>query len=449
MLKVLLVFACSLTLLIALNWIDTRGKNRITEHFRMNRKKNKNRNNKRTNAGTSRDSDDTKTPPPPVEDVEQYNSQGFGVNKYTDLDLEWLRKKVDIHDDEKDLVAPDPIYYEGSLPHSDSDSVGDSRPEFRNDSHVKHPIKIMSKNVSIHDNTEFDANVVVTRNSTNTDFKRGITSFDDVYVDGNIKMNDIELSGEKLNKLIENMDEVNKLFTKYYLVDRHSQNVRKILPLQNILDEKVNCDTSSPEEKPDCERKKELVKEIIEIVRDGKNADSENGLCKKLNCPKIVQENPENHHCRAIFVNDKNDPLSTIDLRADEYTDGIYYEGAALADKNQNIHYDHLKYTNTDTIPDYNENDNLNTVILYKSNEDTQCELTLFREPENLDAYVANPDKPDLKYPCKVIDDKVAGLMKVYTPDMFKKEGAINVVSNGLCVDKVKYVDAMYLRVKK
>jgi hypothetical protein len=146
----------------------------------------------------------------------------------------------------------------------------------------------------------------------------------------------------------------------------------------------------------------------------------------------------EKHHCRAIIMDDKNRSNYTIDMQADESGHAEYHED----EKEHNIK---TTVSATGTI------DNLNKVLLYKSNDDTKCELAMFRNKDKLVAFknsYAN-GRPEINNTNKL------GIYYTFWSDKFDKNGGwYDLVPNNILQSrgdnrKLEYLDNFYLRVVK
>ena len=417
MLRTLVIFVCSIILLSILNWFDSRRNTFVKDSFKIH--------NKRKN-------------------LESFNDVDMS-------ELHWLYKPVESNiDEDKFLNIPKLRDYE-TLATQKKNIDYPLVPKIQRNNEAKNTIKIKNKDVSIHNDAIFYKDVVFKGNDNDV---KNVTFFDDVHVKGDIKMNDdVKLNADTLTKILNNQYKVNELFTKNYLVDPYTKNVKKIYPDQSMINDIINCDNSDDKEcRNELAFKRKVVKEIVEVARDGKQVNSKNGLCKQLNCKNVLKKTPEKHACRAVFVNEQNEPLRTIDMRAEIDSDSVYYEKGV---GNKNISEDHLISVNKqDEEMNYVKNDHLNTVILYKSNEDTQCELSLFKSEVNMQKYMNMTEKPVIKYPCKIegntkkADKVIDDLIKGYSPDKFTKEGNVDFIGNGMCFAQLHDINAIYLRVK-
>lgn len=363
--------------------------------------------------------------------------------------LDWLKtSNLEIKNDEAGLIKPAPFDTAYKKQVDFKDTIDDIIPT----THHIHPIKVQTDNVVLENNAIFNDRVTFEDDDVyKIQFNEGIHANSNVNINS-ISMRDITLDNSKLQDIHTNIRKVNELFTDYYLIDPMNNSIAKLLPRHDIIDKHLKCSSLTGDELSECKRKEELIKEMIEIVRDDKPADSENGLCKKLNCPTVFKKRPEKHHCRAILLNRKNDKTRSIDLRADEDSNAVYYETKNNSPQSINVYFDDV---NDISEKNYRENDDLNTVLLYKSNDDTKCELTFFRSGEHMETYIINPDKPDLKFPCRYANNgkKIPrDLMQVYSPDKFTKFGNMETIrTDNMCQKrsrrKIKKIDAMYLRV--
>ena len=440
--RVLVVFLCSIILLYWLYSFDQNGKSDIIESFGSGRRRHRSRScrrSPRTEKNTRRTGDN--------------KIEAFTVGN---CNFDWLSTiPLETNDTTTELKRPESPISE-NLDESPSDYLNDEIEfmDLEDNKNAQHPIiKIQNKNVSLENNTIFNDKVIFEDDvQTPIRFNQGIQAHDDVTIN-TISMKDITLNNQKLQDFHENIRKVNDMFTNNYLIDPTDNGIAKLLPMEDLIDKRLGCSSSSlsTEKQLDCNRKADLVKEMIEIVRDGKPADSQNGLCKKLNCPVVFKKRPEKHYCRAIVLDDKNDKSRSIDLRADEDNNAEYYETTNNSSESINVFFDDVDVSQKN----YNKNDGLNTVLLYKSNDDTKCELTLFRNEDNMRTYVTSPDKPELKFPCRNSNsgtDIPKGLLQVYSPNKFKKEGQMETIRTGdMCqkrdLRQIRFIDAMYLRV--
>lgn len=437
--KISLLFLCSIILLYSLQFLEQIGKSTTIESFRSGRRRRGRRSSRRNNS-TPRDAN--------------HSIEALTVDKCNDMN--WLNtSSVKIRNVDDGLQKPEPLETTEFIENVTSlnyDTInGTNDVEFMDLEHnknIRHPIKIQNRNVIFENTTAFNDKVIFEDDTNPVRFNQGIQAHDDVKIN-TISMRNITLDDKKLQDFRNNIRRVNELFTNNYLIDPTDDSIAKLLPMQELIDKRLGCSSSVGEELSECKRKAELVKEMIEIVRDGKPADSQNGLCKKLNCPTVFKKRPEKHHCRAIVLDAKNDKRRSIDLRADEDNNAEYYENNKA--HSRNVYYDDVDVSQKN----YNRNDGLNTVLLYKSNDDTKCELTLFRNGDWMRQYISNPDKPDLKFPCRYTNDGTdipKDLLQVYSHDKFTKDGNMETIrENDMCqkqsIRKIKFIDAMHLRV--
>lgn len=441
--RVLVVFLCSIILLYWLYSLDQNGNSAIIESFGSGTRRRRSRSRR---SRSRRHSPRT-----------EKNTRRTGDNKIEEFtagncNFEWLSAiPLETNDTTTELKRPEPPISE-NLDESPLDYLDDDIEfmDLEDNKNTQHPIiKVQNRNVRLENNTIFNDKVIFEDDvQTPIRFNQGIQAHDDVTIN-TISMKDITLNDKKLQDFHENIRKVNEMFTNNYLIDPTDNSIAKILTMEDLIDKRLGCSSLSIEEQSDCNRKADLVKEMIEIVRDGKPADSQNGLCKKLNCPVVFKKRPEKHHCRAIILDVNNDRSRSIDLRADEDNDAEYYENNKA--QARNVYYDDSDVSQKN----YNKNDGLNTVLLYKSNEDTKCELTLFKNGDNMRTYITNPDKPGLQFPCRYANDGIdipKDLLQVYSPNKFKKEGQMETIRTGdMCQKrdhrKLKFIDGIYLRV--
>ena len=435
--RVLVVFLCSIILLYWLHSLDQIGKSAIIESFRSRRRRRRSqsrRHSPRTEKNTRRTGDNK---------IEEFTAGN--------CNFDWLSAiPLETNDTTTELKRPEPLPISENLDKSPSDYLNDDV-EFmnlENNKNIRHPIKIQNRNVIFENTTAFNDKVIFEDDTNPVRFTQGIRAHDDVKIN-TISMKNITVDDQKLQDFHHNIRKVNEMFTNNYLIDPTDKSIAKLLPMEDLIDKRLGCSSSIGKELSECKRKAELVKEMIEIVRDGKPADSQNGLCKKLNCPVVFKKSHEKHHCRAIILDVNNDKSRSIDLRADEDNNAEYYEGNKAQAKN--VYYDDVDISQKN----YDGNDGLNTVLLYKSNDDTKCELTLFRKGDWMRKYISNPDKPDLQFPCRHANDgkDIPGLMlQVYSHDKFTKDGKMEIIrEDDMCqkgsMRKLKFIDAMHLRV--
>lgn len=293
-------------------------------------------------------------------------------------------------------------------------------------------IKMRSGNIRFNDKVSFDETVLF-GNNANVKFDKEIVS-NDITVK-KIRLNEnLTIDRSNLKTAYTNAHHINDKFTDYYLQNKKGD-IMKLLTSQELLDEygfiqqEDNVESEDNGNIGDNKQKKELVKEFMNIIRDNHPPDADNGLCHQLNCIKHMSVDKEKHHCRAIIMGDKNRIQYTIDMQADESGHAEYHESEKHNNRNT-------------TVIATGRIDHLNKVLLYKSNDDTKCELVMFRHKKDLDSFknsYAN-GRPEIN------NENNLGIYYTFRSDKFDKNGKWNdIVLN----KKRKYLDNFYLRVVK
>ena len=260
-----------------------------------------------------------------------------------------------------------------------------------------------------------------------------------------IQLNEnLTIDRSNLTTAYTNAHHINDKFTDYYLQNKNGK-IMKLLTSQELLNEYgfieqedsvesedngnigKNGDNGNIGNNGDNKQKKELVKEFMNIIRDNHPPDGDNGLCYQLNCIKHMNVDKEKHHCRAIIMEDKNLRKYTIDMQADESGHAEYHEKEKHNNRNTTV----IATGKIDTI---------NKVLLYKSNDDTKCELVMFSDKKEFDKYMN-------EHQTNQSPVNTNGRYYLLRPEQFDKNGKWNnIIPNNI---KRKFLDKFYLRVVK
>lgn len=292
-------------------------------------------------------------------------------------------------------------------------------------------IKMRSGNIRFNDEVSFDETVLF-GNNANVKFDKEIVS-NDINVK-KIRLNEnLTIDRSNLKTAYTNAGYINDKFTDYYLQNKKGD-IMKLLTSQELLnkygfiqqednveseDNGNKGDNGVSDDNTDHMQKKGLVKEFMNIIRDNHPPDADNGLCHQLNCIKHMSEDKEKHHCRAIIMDAKNRSNYTIDMQADENGHAEYHEGAKHNNRNT-------------TVIATGKIDNLNKVLLYKSNDDTKCELVMFSDKKKFYTYME-------QHQTNQSPVNTNGNYYLLRPEQFDKNGKWNnIILNNI---KIKFRD--------